>query len=704
MRIATPVFWQKITQVIVCLCVMKTVSGQDPRDFLHPQDPKTAKIKQYPFYNGVQMLEVDNMWQWQMHINYLEQTKPRAMNYASLEPPPSPNVYLFRNSAGVIIKAFNTTHSLAELNAMYQKVPLNASNNNQRQIPIYFHYSRGPLTQQFQTYDDRAYFYFNGFYKVYEMKKLYSGRSRAVNDFTNRAGNLMGLIDSLGNLRINFSYQQIYPAGNNLLVMKNDKWGIIDKNENIIVPLQYEEVVYENEELLMLKQQSKITTLYLIKTTESIPVDDYDELQGIDQQEEKKLIQIKKGGKIGLMGADYKVVTPPIYDICESNYYSQPKLARVAANKKWGYINPATGKVIIPLIYEHAEPFEENSIALVQQEGEWQCIDSLGNSLSPCSLTPVWREKKPIGKNKGWIIKDDRGYYGIMNNDEQVVLPLIYRSIWQGTNEDFLRIFLNDKQCGLADESGKELLPCVYDRINNFSEYGVAIVMKDDLMGLINKRFQLIAPCAYSSFLYTNHQLLVFSKNGKYGAMDSKGKTVITAVYDHLWTFNEAGYAQAMKDSLYGIIDLQQQEIVPIKYKTLSSEFINNRVWFGQNKKIGFLAAGGAVAIPAVYDYANNFDQPITSVRKGENWAFIDTSGNQRTDFIYDFVDHFWMGFKYCRVRKAGKWGIIDTNATEILPCIYDEINGYSGKYGFPVKKGGEKFNINPAGERVRRD
>jgi WG containing repeat len=701
MRIPSYKFWPGLLPLMVCLSIITPAAGQSPEDFFRPKAPLIVDTIYYPFYQGVQMIEVDNIGYWDRHIYYLEQSRPRAIPYSALEPPPSPNVYLFRNSAGSIIKAFNTTTSLAELTAYFSTIPVTRQSNHLMHRLMPFHKSKAAFSKGSWVYSPNPMFFFNGFYKVYEMKQLNTGIGRRGGlDLTNRSGNLVGLIDSLGNLRLELHYQQIYPAGNDLLVMKNDKWGAMDKNGKVILPLQYDAFKYESENLVVFRKQGKIKTFYFPDTKKVIPIDDYDDIPNLGYVKENKCTFILKDGKLGLMDARYRIVAPPIYDVCEYHHYPGKNPVRVSTNKKWGFMDPVTGKMVIPCQYEHAEPFTEKGIALVQEQGKWQCIDTKGNTLPSCKITPDWKKVMPIGKNGAWMVEQGR-YYGAINKAGKIIIPLIYTALSVSTIEDFLRVSLNSKHQGLLSVEGKELLPCVYDEIKYFDNHKVAIVVKDKLEGLIDKEYKLIAPCVYENLLYTNHALLVFSKNGRFGVLNSKGKIIIPAVYDHLSGFNEAGYAQAMKDSLYGIIDMQQRVVVPLRFKKLGTEFSHNRVWFMENEKFGFAGTGGTVIVPAQYDWVYGFEQKITGVQKGKKWAFIDTTGRQVTEFMYDHIDNSWMGFRYCRVQRDGKWGILDINAAEIIPCIYDRINGYSDTFGFPVQKGDESFYINAAGERI---
>ncbi|MBK6833780.1 MAG: hypothetical protein IPG89_05675 [Bacteroidetes bacterium] len=69
----------------------------------------------YPFYNGVQMIEVDHIGQWDRMIFHLEQSQPRAMPHSMFHPQPIGNEYYFRDTSGKIIHTFGSASSIEKL-------------------------------------------------------------------------------------------------------------------------------------------------------------------------------------------------------------------------------------------------------------------------------------------------------------------------------------------------------------------------------------------------------------------------------------------------------------------------------------------------------------------------------------------------------------------------------------------------------------
>ena len=79
---------------------------------------------------------------------------------------------------------------------------------------------------------------------------------------------------------------------------------------------------------------------------------------------------------------------------------------------KLGYIND-NGKVVIPLIYDDAEPFTESGIAVVKKGKRYGVINTKGATVVPIQYNTVWVTERN-GSELGYIIlindKDQRAY------------------------------------------------------------------------------------------------------------------------------------------------------------------------------------------------------------------------------------------------------------------------------------------------------
>lgn len=648
--------------------------------------PEKVDTIYYPFYNGVQMIEVDHLAYWDRKIFFLEQSQPRAMPYSMLEPPPPPNEYFFRDTTGTIIKAFNTFWSIESLNALFIDIPLSKKSTNIMHQFVPTHAGKVAFSDGIWPYSPQPMNFFNGYYKVYDFSTADTNKkqdSYFAGDYSPYANCKVGLIDSFGNIKIPLQYEALWPVSNNLLVQLHGKWGVIDKEQNEIVPIEYDTYIWESQELISFAKDGKIKKHYRIDKSSVQNIGDYDEIINPEYIHQYPLTMVKKDGYIGFIDSSYTEVVAPIYEVCESFYASDLKLVRVFRNGQWGYINKM-GKEVIPCRYEDSENFGRDGYALVQFKGERFCIDTLGNPVQDCNHAVPWRI------SDGYIVK--RGYfYGLVNNQGIVVLPVIYDHIYKMTNENFYRINRN-KLNGIVNDEGVVLLDCEYEEIGQFwKDKNISVIRLDNMYGIIDSNFHIIIPCEYELIQFDLSGNLIFKKNGLFGLMDLYENILIPAIYQQfngfrqlMYTKDPNPYSLVLRDSLYGYINQKGKEIIPCKYKHLGYEIHNNRVFYQENGKYGFLDTSAKVVVAPLYDRVFDYIIDVTAVQIGNKWALIDMNGKRITEFNYDMiVGHTWYDQQYVVVYQNGKCGVIDKKGKLVLPIEYEAIHDYSQAIGF---------------------
>jgi len=127
-----------------------------------PKMPTKIDTSYYPFYNGVQMIEIDHIGYWDRKIYFLEQSTPRAMPHSMYNPMPIGNEFFFRDTTGVIVKAFNTEKSLDELTKLFKKIPINKKHG----LSSFSPYHSSPRTGGSWYQSPQSSFDFLGHYKV----------------------------------------------------------------------------------------------------------------------------------------------------------------------------------------------------------------------------------------------------------------------------------------------------------------------------------------------------------------------------------------------------------------------------------------------------------------------------------------------------------------------------------------------------------
>lgn len=234
--------------------------------------------------------------------------------------------------------------------------------------------------------------------------------------------------------------------------------------------------------------------------------------------------------------------------------------------------------------------------------------------------------------------------------------------------------------------------------------------------------------------------LMPYEENGKWGYLDTTGKTILAPQFDYAeffsdglalveqggkigyisksgkWAVNaefEEGtgfagnYAIVKKNGKFGVIGRIGNAVLPFDYDDISSI---NHVTVNQSMQLyiatvtkgdkqGYIDLSGKFTFPTDLEEAGDFYQNMAVIKKDGKYGYINAEGKITITPQYDWADNFnEMGL--ARVRKDNLLGLINRQNIIVAPAKYNTMaafeNGFSlvsadGKYGF----------INPQGIEV---
>ncbi len=211
---------------------------------------------------------------------------------------------------------------------------------------------------------------------------------------------------------------------------------------------------------------------------------------------------------------------------------------------------------------------------------------------------------------------------------------------------------------GLNDKDGKEVLPCVYDKILDYDDDGYVRFIKD----------------------------------GVYGTVDLSGNIVIplTVGLTHLGVFYN-GTARAQKNhEKWGLVDEHGNDVGEFCYRQINAHYGKGYKAFLSDNTVGFLAEDGTFTSYerkvrpkprySIHPYRNGV-APAYQEKLG--WVFIDRDENRINDIVYSSMDPVLRNGVYYVSKGAGKYGACRYDGTPIVdkwfthPLKFDK-NGFS--------------------------
>ena len=167
-------------------------------------------------------------------------------------------------------------------------------------------------------------------------------------------------------------------------------------------------------------------------------------------------------------------------------------------------------------------------------------------------------------------------------NNNYVAIEPYYNGIALAVNEDDL--------VGYIDENENVIIDYQYsfDTSTSFNQYNLAVVGKNDLVGVINTKMQEIIPFNYLEIEIVNDdRFIVLDKNNKMYIIDGSENKITTKDYDYIIDTEYSDIFLVSNTSndntLYGIIDSNGKEIVPVEYEEI--KISNNYFILKQDNK-----------------------------------------------------------------------------------------------------------------------
>lgn len=342
------------------------------------------------------------------------------------------------------------------------------------------------------------------------------------------------------------------------------------------------------------------------------------------------------------------------------------------------------------------------------------------------------------------------GQKGLYDTEGKCLIPIAFSTITSYNNRYWL-VNKEDKQ-GLYSYMGKEILPPLYDSIEVACSYCTTasnyFIVKKGLYGLCNNNGEFIVDPQYTAIEYRylryfkltkgdschylfnykdiikditlddampitiqkkEQKLFYFNyKQGKaWGLLRENGQPVIAVQYDK--PLEKVGYIHsdstayfiACKDNQFGLIDIDNNIVLPFQYKKIEhTDFYNTIELTTDEGKQLYNMAKKQLALNLFYDKSNVTDRYLYLKKNGLETA-VD---NHHMQILFPFKYNSISGLddnEHFIVTIEGKTAVVNREDKQIIPYGYDEIQATCKPNLFVIKKENQYGIVNLKNELV---
>ncbi len=310
-----------------------------------------------------------------------------------------------------------------------------------------------------------------------------------------------------------------------LIVAKNGQVGVM-KNKDIIIPNEYQSIVYDSNNKVFEVEKSKKFGIYNMEGKQIVPVE-YDQID-------------ITGIYLYAQNAQGTIV-----------YNSNGTEANINSNV--AILNTDNEKYKIRINNENGTKY-----GIINQEGK-KLVEERYNYISYLY-------------DKYFIVSKENGKLGVIDDKDNVKIEIKYDSLQRIQDTDLI-------QASITKENEMHVFSNEMTEICNLKN---GIIEKEkDFIKVYNssetKYISLEGKEIKNTEVYPENKIFAKSQNNKWGFVDKNGKVIVDFKYEKATELNEYGFAAVKKDSKWGAINEEGKETSEPKFEvdnTVEPSFI----------------------------------------------------------------------------------------------------------------------------------
>ena len=244
----------------------------------------------------------------------------------------------------------------------------------------------------------------------------------------------------------------------------SEKYGFVNIFNRVKIPYEYEKIAYDN---------------------------------GRNDSFSDKICWVKKDGFWGAINKRNKVIVPFEYEA--DDYLKTDELSEFTKNGKHGLITEE-GEILIPFEYDKAFDFDENNITLAIKDGKVGAI-SINNEITiPFEYEAITNNPAATFKEDEVVFLEKNNKIGAINKNGEIVIPFEYDLAYKKTTLYY----------------DGEPYTHYYTRLNDFYDYGVIVLKKNNKCGVLDANNNIVISFEYDKIFFIDNTFHAYNSKGTF--------------------------------------------------------------------------------------------------------------------------------------------------------------------------------------------
>lgn len=519
------------------------------------------------------------------------------------------------------------------------------------------------------------------------------------------------------NSKYNFELTTISKSDVKYYVLKSkEKFGVIDTNGKVIIEAKYADVqipnptkgvflccqdlngddinykAFDENGNQILTQYEDVEAISINQLTSEVPY-------------EKTVLKYRDGNNYGLIDFNGNIIKEAQYEEIDNLDYKEGFL-KVMEKGLYGIIN-IKGDDIVKAEYDDitadgyysatTQYATSGFITRIKTDNGYRFgyINSRGKELLECNYSELSRITEIEDDKNVYLLTTLNGKVGLVKNGK-TILNNDYSAIEYDKTSKLL-ILNSETAKGVDNLEGKTIIPIDFDYIAIGGDY--VTTQKSETKTVFDLNGNKIDTEWESHEKVSDKYSIVIDGDGYYNVLDNSNQKLLKNKYIYIEYYKNDLFI-ATTDSKTGIINANEQVIVPIQYETLQKIDGTNLIagTLGKNGRVDIINQNGEVTeginngviekndnYIVVYSendrkYYNFEGKEISykdivpnnglyASKQGTKWGFVDENGNAKTNYQFDFVTEF--KGDVAGIKLNGLWGVINKKGEIVLKPTY---------------------------------